>query len=83
MTRQILFQGGHYARLCVEEDLLKLLVAKFKPRRRVKRLEYERLHLVCFCRGLYGHRKESRPLEKSENPTVPENTSEGGTVCLL
>ena len=46
---------GPYARICVEIDLLKPLVAKFKMRRRVRRVEYEGLHLVCFGCGLYGH----------------------------
>ena len=67
---------GHYARICVEIDLLKPLVAKFKLRRRVRRLEYEGLHLVCFGCGMYGHRKDSCPLDKSdEMPAVPEPTT--------
>ena len=54
----------------MEIDLLKPLVAKFKMRRRVKRLEYEGLHLIYFDCGLYGHSRESYPLEKSEMSTV-------------
>ena len=32
---------GHYARICMEIDLLKPMVTKFKLRRKVKKLEYE------------------------------------------
>ena len=39
---------GHYARICVEVDLLKSLVSKFKLRKWIKKLEYEGIHLVCF-----------------------------------
>ena len=53
---------GHFARICVEVDLLKLLVSKFRLRRRIWRLEYEGLHLVCFGCGLFGYRKETCPL---------------------
>ena len=43
--------------------LLKLLVSKFKLRRRVRKLENEGIHLVCFGCGMYSHRKETCPSE--------------------
>ena len=58
---------GHYARICLEIDLLKPLVTKFKLKSKVKKLEYGGFHLVYFGCGLYGHRKESCPHEKKES----------------
>ncbi|XP_021615788.1 uncharacterized protein LOC110617362 [Manihot esculenta] len=49
---------GHYARICIEINMEKPLVAKFKLRRRVRPVEYEGLHLVCFSCGRYGHDAE-------------------------
>ena len=52
---------GHYARICVKVDLLKPLVSNFRFRRRIRKLEYEGIHLVCFRCGMYGHRKKIFP----------------------
>ena len=54
---------GHYKRISVEVDLIKLLVSKFRLRRRIGKLEYEGIHLVCFGCGMYGHMKETCPSE--------------------
>ena len=48
-----------YTQICVEVDLQKPLVSRFMLRRRVRKLEYEGIHLVCFSYGMYGHKKES------------------------
>lgn len=53
-----LISRGKFARLCVEVDITKPLLAKFKIRRRVIRIEYEGLHLICFHCGIHGHHKE-------------------------
>jgi hypothetical protein len=42
-------------------DLTKLLLSKFKLRRRIRRITYEGLHLICFQCGQYGHKKETCP----------------------
>jgi hypothetical protein len=55
---------GNYARICVEVDLTKPLLAKFKLRRRVRRIMYEGLHLICFQCGQYGHKQETCPYSK-------------------
>ncbi|XVF67807.1 hypothetical protein PTKIN_Ptkin10aG0151500 [Pterospermum kingtungense] len=73
-----LVSRGKFVRLCVEVDITKPLLSKFKLRRRVRRIEYEGMHLVCFNCGIYGHRQEDCPnlreednqkgkLEKGEN----------------
>ncbi|XVF74118.1 hypothetical protein PTKIN_Ptkin13bG0034600 [Pterospermum kingtungense] len=54
-----LVSRGKFARMCVEVDITKPLLSKFKLRRRVRRIEYEGIHLVCFHCGIYGHRTES------------------------
>lgn len=46
---------GRFARLCVEVDLTKPLLTMFKVRKRIRRIEYEGLHLVCFSCGVVGH----------------------------
>ena len=74
---------GHYARICMEIDLLKPLVAKFKLRRRVRKLEYKGFHLVCFVYGLYGHRKESCPHEKREQSIALEPTTGEETILEM
>ncbi|CAN1193094.1 hypothetical protein LINPERPRIM_LOCUS28163 [Linum perenne] len=38
---------GNFARLCVEVDLSKPLLSKYRLRRRVRRIEYEGLHTIC------------------------------------
>lgn len=49
---------GNFARICVEVDLTKPLLAKIKLRRRILRIMYEGLHLICFQCGQYGHKQE-------------------------
>lgn len=54
-------ERGKFARMCVEVDIKKPLLAKFRLRRTVRKIEYEGLHLVCFQCGVYGHRQEACP----------------------
>ncbi|CAN1760391.1 hypothetical protein LINPERHAP1_LOCUS7509 [Linum perenne] len=48
-------ERGNYARICVRVDLSKKLLSKYKLLHRVRRVEYEGLHVVCFKCGIYGH----------------------------
>ena len=73
-----LVSRGHFAHICVEVDLAKPLVSKFMHRRRVRRIEYEGIHLVCFGCGMYGHRKENYPMVQKETSVESEKTREGG-----
>ncbi|CAN1128365.1 hypothetical protein LINPERHAP2_LOCUS4586, partial [Linum perenne] len=50
---------GNFARISVEVDLSKPLLTKYRLRRRVRRIEYEGLHTICFNCGCYGHKDES------------------------
>ena len=70
---------GLFARVCVELDLAKHLLSKFELRRRVRKIEYKGIHLICFGCGMYGHRREVCPLEKKEQPAVPEQNQDGNS----
>ena len=69
---------GNFARLCVEVDLTKPLLAKFKLRRRIRRIMYEGLHLICFQCGQYGHKQEQCPhVPQAEQEVAKELDSAG------
>ncbi|CAN1188285.1 hypothetical protein LINPERHAP1_LOCUS17868 [Linum perenne] len=48
-------ERGNYARICVRVDLSKKLLSKYKLLHRIRHVEYEGLHVVCFKCGIYGH----------------------------
>lgn len=50
---------GHYARVCVELDLSKLLMPSVTVLGESQLVEYEGLHLICFTCGRYGHKGEN------------------------
>lgn len=66
-----LVSRGKYARLCVEVDITKPLLARFKLREEIKRIEYEGVHLVCFKCGMYGHMSD-----KCGKQAIERNSSE-------
>ncbi|CAN1181082.1 hypothetical protein LINPERHAP2_LOCUS35156 [Linum perenne] len=68
---------GNFARICVEIDLDKPLLSKYRLRRRVRRVEYEGLHLICFHCGCYGHGKEVCPVlhHKSGEAVVADDVT--------
>lgn len=48
---------GKFARMCVEIDISKSFIGKFKVERCTQRIEYEGIHLVCFYCKVYRHKK--------------------------
>ncbi|XVF69877.1 hypothetical protein PTKIN_Ptkin11bG0116100 [Pterospermum kingtungense] len=50
-----LVSRGKFAKLCVEVDITKPFLSKFKLRRKIRKIEYKGIHLVCFHYGVYGH----------------------------
>lgn len=58
---------GRFARLCVEVDITKPLLTMFKLRKRIRHIEYEGIHLVCFKCGIVGHKMDECPTNRSES----------------
>jgi hypothetical protein len=54
-------ERGKYARLCVQVNLSKPLLAMFTIKGRKYDIEYEGLHMLCTKCGRYGHYKEGCP----------------------
>lgn len=54
-----LISKGNFARLCVEVDITKPLLSRFWLRKKVRTIEYEGIHMVCFKCGIYGHNEGS------------------------
>ncbi|XP_031120285.1 uncharacterized protein LOC116023425 [Ipomoea triloba] len=62
-----------FARVCVEVDITKSFLAWFTLRNKMRTIEYEGLHLVCFKCGMVGHWKEGCKLaEKQTEGKAPE-----------
>ncbi|CAN1153892.1 hypothetical protein LINPERHAP2_LOCUS19690 [Linum perenne] len=66
---------GNFARICVEVDLSKPLLSKYRLRRRVRRVEYEGLHTICFGCGCYGHEESACPETVDADKSLPGSTS--------
>lgn len=52
---------GQYARVSVEVDLSKPLISKFQFHCRVKKMEYEGLHVICFSCEKCRHKQDLCP----------------------
>ncbi|XP_019160909.1 PREDICTED: uncharacterized protein LOC109157461 [Ipomoea nil] len=50
---------GKFARICLEIDIIKQLLAKFTIDDEEYPVEYEGIHLICFKCGKYGHKLDS------------------------
>lgn len=64
------------ARICVEVDIIKVLISRFEFNNHIYNVEYEGLHLVCFGCGRYGHKKEVCSLFAEKKP----GNESGGNV---
>jgi len=54
-------ERGQYTRLCVEVDLTKPLLSKFRLNGRIWGIQYEGLKMICFKCGRQGHKEEVCP----------------------
>lgn len=63
-----------FARVCVEIDLNKPLIASYKLRGEEGHFQYEGLHDLCFSCGKYGHKEIKCPLSTAlqTKPTAGE-----------
>ncbi|CAL2272251.1 unnamed protein product [Prunus armeniaca] len=80
-THTIAQARGKYARICIELDLTKPLIANVQVENNWYAIEYEGLHLVCFGCGIYGHNRnqcpsEIRVHEDTQKPMEGESTSD-------
>lgn len=64
---------GQFARICIEIDLAKKLVAKIEVLGHVLHLEYEGLHSICFHCGRFGHK-----IDQCNERTVPAEVRSDG-----
>ena len=65
---------GQYTRLCVEVDLTKPLLSKFRLNGRVWGIQYEGLKMICFHCGRQGHKEET--CEFNKDRPMAEQTSQ-------
>jgi hypothetical protein len=70
----LLQERGKYARLCVEVDLSKPLLAMFELKGRHYKVEYEGLHLLCLSCGRFDHYLGGCP--NKPKPTTASGESE-------
>ncbi|MBA0609363.1 hypothetical protein Godav_021426, partial [Gossypium davidsonii] len=50
---------GRFAKIAVLIDLTKPLITRIRVNGKIKVVEYESLHIVCFKCGIYGHTKDN------------------------
>lgn len=67
---------GWFARVCVEIELDKPLVATYKMRGEEGQIQYEGLYDLCFLSGKYGHKETACPRSTSK-PTEMADGEEG------
>jgi hypothetical protein len=63
-------ERGKYARVCVEVDLNKPLLAMFELKGKIYKVEYEGLHMLCRSCGKFGHYVEGCPEKKAANDNM-------------
>ncbi|CAN0912743.1 hypothetical protein LINGRAHAP2_LOCUS27521 [Linum grandiflorum] len=67
---------GRFARLCVEVDLSKPLLGKYRIADRLFYIEYESLDNLCTLCGMYGHKRENCPTLMPEPTITPPVVAE-------
>jgi hypothetical protein len=77
----LLQERGKYARVCVEVDLNKPLLAMFELKGEVYKVEYEGLHMLCRRCGKFGHYVEGCP-EKNDTSTARLPTEDGSNGAI-
>lgn len=73
-----LVSRARFAKMCIEVDITKPLLSKYKLRRRMRRIEYEGIHLVCFKCGIYGHRDDQCTAAEGKMGENDGSKSSGG-----
>ncbi|XP_058761315.1 uncharacterized protein LOC131634699 [Vicia villosa] len=73
-------ERGKYARICVEVDISKPLLAMFELKNKSYRVEFEGLHLRCITCGEFGHYKEGCPQKMNLVNNAVTSNDQGGMV---
>lgn len=73
-------ERGKYARLCIQIDLTKPLLAMFSIKYRHYKVEYACLHLLCLTCGKFGHYTEEC-MEKHQ--VLIEGVAQGRNKCVI
>lgn len=71
---------GQYIRLCIEVDLTKPLLSKFRLNGRVWKIQYEGLRQICFKCGHLGHKEDNCVVygkEQGEQEVIQEEVVNG------
>ena len=63
--------------MCVEIDLEKPLISRFQLKRKVGKIEYEGIHLVCFSSGRFNHQKDKCSSKQKTTPPKLEGSRTG------
>ncbi|XP_019186575.1 PREDICTED: uncharacterized protein LOC109181278 [Ipomoea nil] len=80
-----LVSRGMFARICVEVDITKPLISKFKYNDKVRSVAYEGIHMICFSCGIYGHATDNCPskvIEKTTEENLPEGNAQGQATAV-
>ena len=65
-------ERDQYTRMCVEVNLTKPLLSKFRLNGRIWGIQYEGLKMICFKCGRQGHKEDAYPLDNEMTPIVTE-----------
>jgi len=68
---------GQYTRLCVEVDLTKPLLSKFRLNGRVWGIQYEGLKMICFACGRQGHKEDTCEMTRKEISDGDQQQTDG------
>ncbi|XP_058746366.1 uncharacterized protein LOC131619270 [Vicia villosa] len=75
-------ERGKCARICVEVDISKPLLAMFELKNKSYRIEFEGLHLLCITCGKFGHYKEGCPMKKNVDDKMVNSDSQKQNVDM-
>ena len=72
-------ERGQYTRMCVEVDLTKPLLSKFRLSGRVWGIQYEGLKMICFKCGKQGHKEDACMIDTDTSQVESSHKSNTST----